>query len=255
MAATLNMMPADRWSEGCPRHAEITPLECRARSNPAWHTAAGRIVTAAAAVALVVFGWLGSREQNEIAAPNKVAAKLVAQKHYVTPIQLMECGALAKRRIESFRAVAQDGTPFQWPEAHGARPLVVIFIKQGCPCSVDFEPFFHRLELQYRGAALFVGVIDGEADVARAYALENKVPYPVLTDPDRALIAQFGAKHGGYVALLSTDRQLDTLWPGCSAEMMRSLGSRIAVIRAIAERPLDVSGMPKVLTTGCPFAS
>jgi hypothetical protein len=36
--------------------------------------------------------------------------------------------------------------------------------------------------------------------------------------------------------------------------MMRALGRRIAALRAVAERPLDVSGMPKVLTTGCPFA-
>jgi hypothetical protein len=37
--------------------------------------------------------------------------------------------------------------------------------------------------------------------------------------------------------------------------MMRALGRRIAALRALAERPLDVSDMPKVLTTGCPYAS
>jgi hypothetical protein len=83
----------------------------------------------------------------------------------------------------------------------------------------------------------------------------NKVPYRVLADPDRAIITRFEAKHGGYVALLGVNGQLDTLWPGCSAEMMRALGHRIAALRALAERPLDVSDMPKVLTTGCPFAS
>jgi hypothetical protein len=120
---------------------------------------------------------------------------------------------------------------------------------------VEFEPCFHRLEEQYRDAADFVGVIDADADLARAYAAANKVPYRVLADPDRAIIKRFEAKHGGYVALLGVNGCLDTLWPGCSAEMMRALGSRIAALRALAERPLDVSDMPKVLTTGCPFAS
>jgi hypothetical protein len=37
--------------------------------------------------------------------------------------------------------------------------------------------------------------------------------------------------------------------------MMRDLGRRIAALGAAAERPIDVSEMPKVLTTGCPFSS
>jgi hypothetical protein len=37
--------------------------------------------------------------------------------------------------------------------------------------------------------------------------------------------------------------------------MMRQLGRRIAALGAAAERPIDVSDMPKALTTGCPFSS
>jgi hypothetical protein len=97
-------------------------------------------------------------------------------------------------------------------------------------------------------------VIDSGEDEARAYAEANKVPYRVLADPDRTIIARLEAKHGGYVALLTGGGTLDALWPGCSADMMRSLGRRIAVLGARAECPIDFSGMPKVLTTGCPFA-
>jgi len=125
----------------------------------------------------------------------------------------------------------------------------------GLPLQRGIQPFFHRLEQRYRDAADFVGVIDADADSARAYAAANKVPYRVLADPDRAIIARFEARNGGYVALLGGSGQLETLWPGCSAEMMQALGRRIADLRGLAERPLDVSDMPKVLTTGCPFAS
>ena len=104
-------------------------------------------------------------------------------------------------------------------------------------------------------AADFVGVIDGGGDEARAFAGANKVPYRVLADPDRTIIARFEAKHGGYVVLLDGSGHVDVLWPGCSAEMLRSLGRRIAALGAQAERPIDLDGMPKVLTTGCPFAS
>ena len=214
-----------------------------------------RIVTAAAVVAWAGFLWLASRERAENPARASGPAKPDAQRHYVTAEQLVECGALADRRINAFSAITHDGVRFTWPEAGGARPLVLFFIKRDCPCSVEFEPFFHRLEEQYRDTADFIGVIDSGAQGARAYAVANKVPYRVLADPDRSIIARFEAKHGGYVALLSGSGYVDALWPGCSAEMMSSLGRRIAVIGAKKERPIDCSGMPKVLTTGCPFAS
>jgi hypothetical protein len=213
------------------------------------------ILTMAAAVAWAALSWLAGREERQLPAREVVPARPTVTKHFVTPDQLVECGALAERRIEPFSAVAHDGAHFTWPAADRTRPLVLVFIKRGCPCSVEFEPFFHRLEQQYRDAADFVGVIDADVDVARAYAMANHVPYRVLADPCGAIIARFQAKHGSYVALLGVNGHLDTLWPGCSAEMMRALGRRIAALRAIAERPLDVSSMPKVLTTGCPFAS
>ena len=209
----------------------------------------------AAAVAWAMLLWLAGRSRSEIPAREIIPAKPAAEKHFVTPEQLVQCGALADRRIEPFSAVAHDGARFTWPAAGGARPLVLVFIKRDCPCSVEFEPFFHRLEGRYRDVADFVGVIDSGADLARAYAVANKVPYRVLADPDRTIITRFRAKSGGYVALLGLGGGVDTLWPGCSADMMRDLGRRIAALGAAAERPIDVSGMPKVLTTGCPFSS
>jgi hypothetical protein len=213
------------------------------------------ILTVAAAVAWAMLLWLADRERSEILAREIIPAKPAVEKHFVTPEQLVECGALAERRIEPFSAVAHDGARFSGPAAGGARPLVLVFIKRGCPCSIEFEPFFHRLEEQYRDAADFVGVIDADTEAARAYVIPNKVPYRILADPDRAIVAQFAAKNGGYVALLDADSHLDTLAPGCSVEMMRALGRRIAGLRALPERPLDVTGMPKVLTTGCPVDS
>jgi hypothetical protein len=118
---------------------------------------------------------------------------------------------------------------------------------------VEFQPFFRRLADRYRDVAEFAGVIDASAEAALAYAAANKTPYQILADPDRAIIDQFEAKNGGYVALLRPGGTIDTLWPGCSAEMMLELGRRIAEFGAVTERSIDVAGMPGALTTGCPF--
>jgi hypothetical protein len=212
-------------------------------------------LTVCAAVAWAALLWLTNLAEVASTARPAVPSKPAIEKHYVTPFELSECGAWTDRRVEPFSAVADDGTRFRWPGAGKARPLVLVFIKRGCPCSVEFEPFFHRLEGRYRDVADFVGVIDADADLARAYAVANKVPYRVLADPDRTIVMRLGAKSGGYVALLGSGGEVDSLWPGCSAGMMRELGCRIAALGAVAERPIDVSEMPKVLTTGCPFSS
>jgi hypothetical protein len=211
------------------------------------------ILTVAASVAWATLLWVSGPESGDIPARKITPAKPAVEKHFVTPGQLVECGALAERRIEPFSAVANDGAQFTWPAAGGARPLIVIFIKRDCPCSVEFEPFFRRLEQEYQDAADFIGVIDANAEQARAYAAANKVSHPILVDRNFVIIERFEAKHGGYVALLSVNSQLDTFWPGCSAEMMRALGRRIAALCGLEERLLDVSDMPKVLTTGCPY--
>jgi AhpC/TSA family len=212
-----------------------------------------QILAACAAVAWAVLLWLTDRETDASVAHRTNLPKPAAERHYVTPAQLAESGAWADRRVRSFSAMAHDGTPFTWSGMSRARPLVLVFIRRGCPCNVEFEPFFHRLAGRYRDVADFAGVIDAGADTALAYATANKTPYRVLADPDRAIIARFEAQNGGYVALLRPEGVVDTLWPGCSAEMMRELGRRIAELGAVTERSLDVAGMPGALTTGCPF--
>ena len=176
-----------------------------------------------------------------------------SRKHYVTPDQLVESGALADRKVGSFSVLAADGPVFNPSAASGRQPLVLFFVRRGCPCNAEFEPFFHRLATRYQDVAEFAGVMDVGTDEALAYAAAHETPYRILADSDRTIINRFEAKNGGYVALVRPDGAVDTLWPGCSAEMMRELGRRIAELGAVTERSIDVAGMPGALTTGCPF--
>jgi hypothetical protein len=177
------------------------------------------------------------------------------EKHYVSPRQLADSNSMVQRRGGDFRATAQDGRRMDWDDISGGRPVVLIFIKEGCPCSVEVEPFFKRVERLYAGEARFAGVIDAGAEAAGRYAIEQGVAHPILADPERRLIGRFRAKNGCYVVLLTPGGVIDGFWPGCSADTMRQLGRRIAGLAGVGERPLDVSGVPASLTTGCPFKS
>ncbi len=179
----------------------------------------------------------------------------VQEKHYVTPRQLAAANGMVARVVRDSSVTMADGHGLAWEELSAGLPVVLVFIKAGCPCSVDFEPFFHRVEKRYHGEAHFVGVIDADPTTARRYAREQHVPYPILADPDRQLIRRLRAENGGYVMLLTPQGVIDGCWPGCTADTMRELGRRIARLAGVTERPLNLSGMPGPLTTGCPFES
>src|ERR1700730_15669237 len=72
------------------------------------------------------------------------------EKHYVTPRQLTESGAMSSVALALSTATDHRGNTVQWSELAAERPLVVVFIKSGCPCNVEFEPFFHHLDEAYR---------------------------------------------------------------------------------------------------------
>jgi peroxiredoxin len=176
-------------------------------------------------------------------------------KHYVTPRQLAASNTMVNRSVADLKFLGADGRSLGWEGLSGGRPVVLVFIKDGCPCSVEFEPFFQRVEKLYRREVRFAGVIDASLASARRYAKEQRVPYPVLPDPEHRIIRRLKAENGGYVVLLTRRGVIDGFWPGCTTDTLRLLGRGIARLAGVAERPLDVSGMPGSTITGCPFES
>jgi hypothetical protein len=211
-----------------------------------------------ALVAVLLTAWAGiiwtGRRSAEAPSSSHSPRLSSSEKHYVTPQQLVASGAMSSQSLGPITALGHDGRRRGWKELAAGHPVVLVFIKKGCPCNVEFEPFFHRLYQAYRGSVRFVGVIDGGAETARRYAEANRVPYLVLADPERSLISRCRAENGAYVALVTPAGILDTLWPGCSAQMMRELSRRIAHLAGAEEQRVETAGLPSVLTTGCPFA-
>jgi hypothetical protein len=186
--------------------------------------------------------------------PCEGVLRLAAPKHYVTPSQLAASNAMVRRVVDDFAVTSAGGQRLDWPALSGGEAVVVVFVKNGCPCSVEFEPYFHRLFEAYRDTTRFIGVIDGDPSTARRYAETNSVPYPVIADPEKRLIGRFEARNGGYAALLAPEGTVVGFWPGFSQGAMSDLGRRISVLARVAERPIDTAGLPRNLTTGCPFA-
>jgi hypothetical protein len=213
---------------------------------------------------LTALGFWLLRPTQTGATPTAPAPPREPEVHYVTPRQLTDSSALAATTVPVLTATTDRDRLFAWPHPGDRRPLVLIFIKKGCPCSVEMEPFFQRLARAYGDVAHFAGVIDGDVGAAHRYAGANATPYPILADPERQIIHRFRAENGAYVALVAPPGEakagapgeptIDCLWPGCSAEMLIQMGQRISARAGVAVRSLDVSSAPGAAVTGCPFA-
>lgn len=176
-----------------------------------------------------------------------------SEKHYVTLPQLAETGSMTAFRLGSRSVIDSNGERRDWATLLHGQPALVVFIKQGCPCSVEFEPYFQNLLKRYRARISFVGVFDGTPDEARAYAVVNRVDYPIVADSKLDLLRMFKVKNGGYVGLLRRDGAIETLWPGFSVAMMNELNEAVARAAGTTPRPIETLGLPAALTTGCPY--
>jgi peroxiredoxin len=214
-------------------------------------------VLAAAGVLLLALWAAGTLRTIGAALPSGIAAvgepDHVPQTHYVGPRQLAHSNAMLSQEAGDLQATAQDGRRLRWHDLSGGRPVVLVFIKDGCPCNVKVEPLFQRVEKLYPEEARFAGVIDAGTAAARRYATEQAVSHPVLADAEHELILLFGAEAGCHVVLLTPGGVIDGCWPGCSATTLQQLGRRIARLAGVAERPLDMINVPASLTTGCRF--
>jgi hypothetical protein len=54
-------------------------------------------------------------------------------------------------------------------------------------------------------------------------------PFPILPDPRLQLARGYGATNSAFVALISPEGQIDELWPGYSASMLRDARVILAI--------------------------
>ena len=134
-----------------------------------------------------------------------------------------------------------------------AKPLVLFFIEKGCPVAHDAAPFLDELQTAYGQAVTVVGMINADADAAKAWADGAGVQFAIIPDPTQAIISTFAARRGGYVTLVAPGGKTVTTYPGYSATMLRELSTTIASLAGVAARHLPFTGAPDHVRAGCEF--
>ncbi|WP_129664450.1 peroxiredoxin [Phytoactinopolyspora endophytica] len=99
-------------------------------------------------------------------------------------------------KVEDFELPDRDGTPRRLSTLLADGPVVLFFypaaMTKGCTAEVCH---FRDLSSEFRAlGAQPVGVSADLVDRQQQFATANDVPFPLLSDPDRKVAAQFGVR-------------------------------------------------------------
>jgi peroxiredoxin len=177
----------------------------------------------------------------------------LATKHAVTTEMAGRAVAQWHRPAPPFRAMASDGRERELRASLQERPVFLVFIKDGCPCSEAAQPFFNELATRFGGRVEFLGVIDGDVDTARRWADGHQSAFPILADADLALIHAFGAESSAHSVLVDREGEVAGYWPGYSAGYLTEIFRELCLLTSESPGPIDLADAPTEPTTGCPF--
>ncbi len=205
---------------------------------------------AAAAIGLA-YAWLRiSAETASESVPTTSA--VVVTTHAVTEEMARASEEVAGKAAPEFRAIATDGGEYTLTSWESHRPLILVFIKDGCPCSDAAQPYFNRLFEAYGPLATFLGVIGSDLETAGTWARTHNVLFPIIADPDQRVIRAYEVANSAYVALVQ-DGRVDNLWPGYSTSTLAEISSRIAALAGVPVAAISFDGAPSEPYSGCPF--
>lgn len=199
------------------------------------------------------FFWIRARSRHESQSPQAVTIIVGdAEKHRVTT-EMADAGSkmIGRKSLRASRR-GTDGAVYELGNPESQRPMVLTFIKKGCPCSEAAQPLFNSLKSAYPDV-MILGVIDVADSEAAEWAAKFVAAYPLLPDPTLELMRTFDAQNSAYVVAIDPSGMIVGYWPGYSEAMLRELGGMIAGWSGRAAKPLDLADAPRELFSGCPF--
>jgi peroxiredoxin len=175
------------------------------------------------------------------------------EKHVATEVMIRQATDKTAELAPTFSATDGQGMNHDSSTSLMQHPTVLIFIKNGCPCSVSAQPFFEKISKAYGDRVAFLGVIDGTPDTAKAWGEKYRAKIPILADPALKIVRAYGAESSVYVVLIGPDGKIVRAWPGHSQEMLEELVGLLESSTGFQPKKLDFDDAPENLMAGCPF--
>ncbi len=159
-------------------------------------------------------------------------------------------GAAAKNTALDFSAQAGDGTTQTLASLTGEKALVVYFMKSNCGTNGDAIGYFKDIQKAYGDKVNFVGVINTDKSGLDEWQTSFNVEFPMLLDPDKKLIKQYGVDSSITIYAIASDQSVKFVQDGFSQSSLNELNAFMAEAAGQTMASLDFSGAPTSLTPG-----
>jgi peroxiredoxin len=188
-------------------------------------------------------------------AKNRPLASLPTEpRHPVTNAMLTTAEQKAKKQAPFAELDLAGGGKFVLTEALKKGPVVIVFTKEDCPCSMESQPVWNELARGFADRATFVGVSKNPAEMATKFRTDFNVPYAIGLDPKQEVIKAFEAINSVYVALISQDGKVYKMWPGYNKAMVSELNALVGKLSGGTTVAATLDTVPEKLSSGCSFA-
>lgn len=132
-------------------------------------------------------------------------------------------------------------------------PVLVVTIKDGCPCSIEAQPFFNQLAKDFARKFSILGVTDATRIKAEKYKMDFDARFPIVIEPGRKTFDAYHALNSVYSTLIGRDGVVIKQYPGYSKRILEDMNSEIAKATGAAPATLDLADAPERDSSGCPF--
>ena len=132
-------------------------------------------------------------------------------------------------------------------------PVLVVTIKDGCPCSIESQPFFNQMVKDYEGKFTILGVTDAPRIKAEKYKVDFDAQFPIVTEPGKRTFEAYHALNSVYSTLVGRDGVVIKQYPGYSKRILTDMNEQIAKAVGATPTPLDLADAPERDSSGCPF--
>lgn len=175
-------------------------------------------------------------------------------RHPVTDPMWQTARAVAGKPAPNFDLLDPQGKQIVLAQEVRKGPVVLVFTKDDCPCSMEAQPFFNQLAKGFAGKVTFYGVIDSKAPEASKYRDDFKVPYEMLiSDKDGAIFKAYRAKRSVYTTLIGKDGVVIKQWPGYNRAMFVELDEELAKVTGSKAIQINTDMAPEKMNSGCAF--
>lgn len=155
----------------------------------------------------------------------------------------MQDGLKDGSKAPEFSAKGTDGKSHTLASLSKSGPVVLYFVKIGCPVNQRAIPHFNTLSKTYKNATM-VGVINGSMDEAKKWKSQNDAPFTLLADEDLKIIRGYKAIYSPWAVLVKDGKVYKSL-PGGSKTELTEVSKFMADAAKTKVASLPFDGAPR----------